>query len=234
MIPMETADARAAGKPVPKLTVVEKTAQAIRAGIREGVYVPGQRLIEADLTRALGVSRGPLREAMWRLAGEGLVRIEPNRGVVVRKLSRDDVRHIYDIREALEGLAARLAAENIDVGDNRARLRQEVKHQQRFRKGNDVSGYVRANEAFHDLIVRMSGNDNLLGLVGQLRMPLVWLQFKHLMSNMPITLNTAAEQHVEVAAAVLEGKPAQAERAMRKHIRESGRSLLQLPDSAFG
>ena len=81
-------------------------------------------MIEADLTRLLGVSRGPLREAMARLAGDGLVTIEPNRGVTVKTLTRAEVRGIAAVREMLEGLAARLAAEHIGVGTNKSEFRK--------------------------------------------------------------------------------------------------------------
>src|SRR5512134_3171820 len=90
-------------------TVVEATIEAIKSGIFEGRYAPGQRLIEADLTRELSVSRGPLREALGRLVADGLVEIEPYRGAIVARPSREDVANTLQLREVLEGLAARLA-----------------------------------------------------------------------------------------------------------------------------
>src|SRR5690606_3964267 len=99
-----------AGSGNPDRTAVDKVAHAIVEGIKAGIYAPGQRLIEADLTRDLGVSRGPVREATRRLGAEGILDVLPHRGAVVRKLSRRDVAAIYQIRELLEGLAARLSA----------------------------------------------------------------------------------------------------------------------------
>jgi DNA-binding GntR family transcriptional regulator len=220
----------AAGEP--KLTVVEQALRAIRERIRDGSYAPGQRLIEADLTGSLGISRGPLREAMWCLAGEGLVQIEANRGVTVRKLTREETRHRYQLREVLEGLAARLAAENIDAGSNREKFRKIFKAGEKLARANDIAGYIDSNEAFHDQIVTMSGNEMLSTLIGQLRVPLYRLQFKRLVTS-PQAVLASAEEHAVVAEAILAGQGAQAERAMRRHIAESGRKLLALPDSTF-
>lgn len=220
-------------KKAPKMTAVDKAVAAIRAGIRDGTYAPGQRLIEADVTEAVGISRGPLREAMWRLAGEGLVRIEPNRGVVVRKLTRDETRHLFQLREVLEGLAARLAAERVAVGDNRERFQKVAKAGDKCARGNDLTGYIEANEAFHAQIVAMSGNEMLSTLLNQLRVPLFRLQFKRLISSRE-AMKDSSLQHDAVVEAILAGQAAQAERAMRRHINESGQRLDELPDSCFG
>src|ERR1700716_1155716 len=91
-------------------TVVEHTISALRDAIRDGRVAPGQRLVVADITKMLGVSNGPVREAIRRLTGEGLVEITPHRGASVRKFTPDDVREIFQLREVIEGLAARLSA----------------------------------------------------------------------------------------------------------------------------
>src|SRR4051812_16469171 len=96
---------------------VDRTAALIRQQIVEGRLVPGQRLIARDLVEQLGISRGPLREAFRRLAADGLVDLIPNRGAMVRRLSNDEIAQVYQIREALEGYAARRAAELIEQGD---------------------------------------------------------------------------------------------------------------------
>ena len=105
------------------VTAVERIADDLRKGIKTGRFAPGQRLIEADLTRLLGVSRGPLREAMARLAGDGLVTIEPNRGVTVKTLTRAEVRGIAAIRETIAGMDAtqHLMANHVHVFEGRDR-----------------------------------------------------------------------------------------------------------------
>src|SRR3546814_7375523 len=95
---------------------VERVAAILKEQILDGSLAPGQRLISRDLIEELGISRGPLREAFRRLAADRLIELIPNRGAVVRRLSRAEIINLFQIREALEGQAARLAAERIDQG----------------------------------------------------------------------------------------------------------------------
>src|ERR1700716_154277 len=90
-------------------TVVEYTIGSLRNAIGEGRLAPGQRLVVADVTKMFGVSAGPVREAIRRLTGEGLVDITPHRGATVRQFSTGEVREIFEVREMIEGLAAKLA-----------------------------------------------------------------------------------------------------------------------------
>lgn len=214
------------------VTTVERVVQEIRRGIKQGRFVPGQRLIEADLTRALGVSRGPLREAMSRLAGDGLVTIEPNRGATVRALTRAEVRSIATIREVLEGLAARLAAAHIDAGDNRAQFKRVWAEMASDKARANTTHYVEANERFHTTIMQMSGNLPLAQLLEQLRTPLYRFQFRSRLVGE--ALARGYEDHAQVAEAILAGDPERAERAMRRHLRNSARLVDSLPDDAYG
>ncbi|MFD2857263.1 GntR family transcriptional regulator [Seohaeicola zhoushanensis] len=88
----------------------ESVVQALRTAIHGGRYVPGQRLVEADLTSELGVSRSLLREAFRILSAEGLIETVPNRGALVKRLSRREAMELFEIRMELEALSARLAA----------------------------------------------------------------------------------------------------------------------------
>jgi len=198
---------------------VDFVVNAIREGIRTGEYVPGQRLVEADLTRAFGISRGPLREAMRRLAGDGLVVIEPHKGVAVRKMSAEDLEELYDVRSAMESLAARLAAKHIDEGDNRARLKTLVDAMREHKKGSDVMAYASLNEEFHRVIVEMSGNRYLRDLVNRLRVPIFRYQFNRFLDN-DAKKNSIAE-HQAIAKAIMEGDGKKAEKAMRRHVSRS-------------
>lgn len=215
-------------------TVVEYALDALRTGIKEGRYTPGQRLIEVDLTRELNVSRGPVREAMHRLAGEGLVVIEPHRGVVVRLLTRKDVAGLYEVREVIEGLAARLAAKHIDQADNAKRLRAAIKQMRDVFDSGDAAKYMESNERLHGLIFELSGNDTLIKMLQQLRLPVFRLQFSRMMRSSGEAKNDSVEDHEKVVQAILAGNPQKAERAMRKHVRHAGRMILYLPDNSFG
>jgi GntR family transcriptional regulator, vanillate catabolism transcriptional regulator len=198
----------------PSSTVVQQVADAIRIGVRNGMYVPGQRLIESDLTEVLGVSRGPLREALGRLESEGLVVIEPHRGAVVRK-------------------AARLAALHIAAGDHRARMQQQLDEVLRARAGSEPLTYMDHNSRFHDEIFAVSQNTLLAQLAVQLQTQSYRIQFAQLLRG-ETERTTSGDDHVLIVEAILAGRGAAAEKAMRRHVRRSAEVTAAFPDSAFG
>ena len=91
-------------------TIRELVYEEIKNHILSGYYRPGQRLIETNLAEELNVSRTPIRDALNRLEAEGLITSSPTRGLTVTKLSKDDIKDLYQARAVLEGLAAKLAA----------------------------------------------------------------------------------------------------------------------------
>jgi len=205
----------------PRQTAVEAVIEAITEGVKDGRYAPGQRLVEADLTAELGISRGSLREALGRLAAEGMLELEPYRGAVVRRLSPEDVQDLFNIREVLEGEAARLAALHIDEGSNRARLQQEMAVVDGFRGRGDTMAYMDENERFHELVVELSGSKLLARLIPQLQVHAFRLLFRRMIvedSAMPNSI----DEHSAVVSAILAGDAKAAERAMRVHVRRSG------------
>ena len=137
-------------------SVVDFTINALREGIRDHSFAPGQRLIVADITKRLGVSAGPVREAIRRLNGEGLVDVQPNRGAVVRRFEAADIAEIFSVREAVEARAAELAALNIDLGDNRRRL-DEIAAEAAEATAEGGTRYIDHNARFHRLIYDMAG-----------------------------------------------------------------------------
>jgi DNA-binding GntR family transcriptional regulator len=219
------------GKPAG--TVVQQVVDAIRNGVRNGVYAPGQRLIEADLTATLGVSRGPLREALGRLASEGLLAIEPHRGAVVRRLSRSEVADLFEVRELLEGEAARLAAERIDRGDHRSLVENLLAEVHDHRSDSDPMTYMAHNGRFHDTIFAISENRLLAQLAAQLHTQTYRLQFNQLIRG-EAARHQSNDDHVRILEAILAGNALAAERIMRRHVRRSGDVTAAFPDTAFG
>jgi DNA-binding GntR family transcriptional regulator len=213
-------------------TVVDATIESIKSGILEGRYASGQRLIEADLTRELNVSRGPLREALGRLAADGLVEIEPYRGAIVFRPSRQDIADLLQLREALEGLAARLAAERIDNGDNRRRVLAEQAAIGRSNASLEVMTYMEDNERFHNLILDLAGNRQIRRVVAQMQLPTLQQAFFRMFDHKLRSESLA--QHAEILDAILAGHPARAEKAMRAHIGRTVDLAKRLPDSLFG
>ncbi|MEY3660241.1 MAG: GntR family transcriptional regulator [Pseudohongiellaceae bacterium] len=207
--------------PVSSGTVVE----SLRERIRLGRLVPGQRLVEADLVRDTGASRGKVREALRRLESEGLVTIEEFRGASVRKLSMDEVHQIYKARMALECLAAGEFARS----DDSKRKRQLQKLQtamNALERTGDHARFAQLNDAWHALIIEGSGNRYAAEFLRQLTVPVYRLLFSSFYSSQRI--DRANADHKVISRAILEGRSEDAERAMRHHILEGFVAISEL------
>jgi DNA-binding GntR family transcriptional regulator len=207
----------------PAKSVVESIIRRVKKDVQNGNYAPGQRLIEADLRHVTGASRGPIREAMRRLAAEGLVDIQHQKGARVRRLARREIENLYDVREILEGFAASRAAARSDNPAFRAGI---TKLEERFKKEFDGSPqtYMDYNGAFHAFIVQHSENADLVRLVSELHVPIFMLRLYHIIDR--AFIRRAHDEHVEIVKHLLRGDGARAERAMRKHIRSTKATVL--------
>ncbi|HUE47289.1 MAG TPA: GntR family transcriptional regulator [Aestuariivirgaceae bacterium] len=209
---------------------VDRVVEGLRAGILGGRYVPGQHLIEADLTHDFNVSRGPLREAFRRLSAEGLLQIVPNRGALVRQLSYGEIVEIFQIRSALEPLAARLAAQAIDQEDNRRRFEAAIREIWDDAPRRDP-GYHRENQTFHFAILAVCGNAQLADFSRQLQLPLLLLQLSG--DKTPGMYLVSVLEHREIATAVLHGDGSAAEAAMHRHLERTCHIVETMPESIY-
>ena len=217
-------------QPGPRGVTVDRVAGGLRDGILNNRYAPGQRLIEAELTRDFGVSRGPLREAFRRLDAEGLLEIIPHRGALVRKLSFEETLELLQIRHALEPLAACLAAEGIEMGGNRQRFESAVAPIWSEAPRLDAS-YHKENRRFHLSIFEICGNSQLIELGRQLQLPLLMLQLSP--RNTPEIYRASVLEHRKIATAILCGDSEAAEMAMRQHLDWGLQNLHTMPRSMF-
>ncbi|MFZ9014708.1 MAG: GntR family transcriptional regulator, partial [Alphaproteobacteria bacterium] len=142
-------------KPV-KRSLTDQVREHIRNGIAEGIYLPGDRLVEGAIASELGVSRTPIREAMRILEAEGLIAMEPWKGITVAGLSHKQVSDFFAYRELIEGLAAEMAA-SVVTDEELERLDQSLIS---LEQGLDPSGVELSsrNEEFHQMIFDISGN----------------------------------------------------------------------------
>ncbi|MGW4353770.1 GntR family transcriptional regulator [Nocardia sp. NPDC004582] len=151
----------------------EQVYEELRARITDGRLAPGERLVELVLAEEFGVSRVPVREALGRLVTEGIATAVPRRGAIVTKLTRTDVKHLFDVREALEVLAFRLAA-SIATDADIAWLRDIVARAEIATAGGDHAEISRINTEFHEAVVDIAANPHLKTtlepLMGRLRM----------------------------------------------------------------
>lgn len=191
----------------------ERIVARLRQAIITGDLAPKSRLIEPELARQLNVSRTPLREAIRQLEAEGFVTTVPRVGSFVSEITPQDAEDLYAIRTVIEGLAARQAAESPDDAKREVLgniLSDLAKRTADYRQYHEISG------RFHDVIVELSGNRRLQGIYQSLA------QHVSRMRTLSLAVRGRPEislrGHRRVAAAILRGCGAEAERAMREHI----------------
>ncbi len=202
-------------------SAVERATGEIRQRIRNGELVPGQRLVAAELSAALDVSLGSLREALTRLAGEGLVEVQQFRGAVVRSQSPQDLAEIYLVREVIEGLAARLAAQAVAAGERSAKSLQRIADRGRKLAGVfDLEGYLAANQEFHEAIYALAGTPRVTTLARTFSDQVDRLNNRHL-ASMAVLQKSAAE-HQSIVDAIVAGDAPRAESLMRAHVASMG------------
>ena len=162
---------------IARSTLPQVAAERLRELIVEGVLEPGARLNERELSEQLGVSRTPLREAFRLLAAEGLLLQMPNRGVQVVALSREDVRHAFEVMASLEGLAGELAAARVTDADlDELRVLQDDLESAHRRL--DLPAYYRVNRAIHDRLNAIAANPVLAQTYRTLNARLHALRFR--------------------------------------------------------
>jgi DNA-binding GntR family transcriptional regulator len=203
----------------------------LRDAVFSGQYAPGQRLIEADLTRDHGVSRGPLREAFRQLAADGLVEIIPNRGAVVRRLSRKAMEDLFLIRQSLEGLAASLAAANMVRDDYRKRFRDAAKTIAELRKTKTPEKFTQENALLHQIIVELADNPQLAALVNQLQLPLMRFQIRSALNQSH--RDQSSKEHDKIIKAILAGDHVRAGASMHQHLKRASKQIAMLDDTTF-
>jgi DNA-binding GntR family transcriptional regulator len=205
--------------------------EAIMRGIDAGRFVPGQRLIEADLTRELKVSRGPVREAFKRLAGEGVLTLNRHRGAYIRALSREGVRDTLQVLEVITSLAAKLAARHIDEGDNRERFQEAYDRLMAHASHGETLQFLAERRRFYDTISQIAGNRELHRIMPHMQISLLRLQFQSFITGKQHQYQI--QELKAIAEAILAGDAKRAERASKTHLRRRRVSLVNLPDEAY-
>ncbi len=146
----------------------ELVLEAIRQAIIDGTLKPRERLMEIQLAEELGVSRTPIREALRKLEMEGFIVMVPRKGAYVADLSFKDIADVFEIRSALEGLAASLAAERITSEELEEMERCLVEKAEAILE-NDMEKLVSVDTKFHETIYRASRNERLTNIINNLR-----------------------------------------------------------------
>jgi DNA-binding GntR family transcriptional regulator len=202
----------------------EKIASAIRASIIDGRIGAGEKLREPVLSKQLGVSRTPLREALLQLESEGFVEMTPRRGAVVRPLSRQDAAETYEVKGALEALAARLACEHMDPAllDRLTKINDAIASVGRARTA-DHARLLQLNAEFHQSLTDAAGNEKLSHYVRVLRAQALRYNFIYLTVLSRLTESVA--EHRQILDALRRRKPDEVERLVRDHGKSASRAL---------
>ena len=209
--------------PIARLALPEAAAERLRTLITEGALPAGARLNERELCEQLGLSRTPLREAFRMLAAEGLVVQLPNRGAQVVAMSQDDVRHAFDVMEALEGLSGELACARVSEPDL-AELDTLQAEMERAYKRSDLPGYYRVNRAIHEKINAVAGNPVLTQTYKALNARLHALRFRSNVNR--AKWNLAMNEHREMLSALAERNPARLRDVLIGHLRAKREVVL--------
>jgi GntR family transcriptional regulator, rspAB operon transcriptional repressor len=212
------------------LTLCERVYRHLRQEILADQLPPGTELSEVALSRELSVSRGPIREAMGRLAAEGLVTIRPRRGAEVRSLTPQELIDAYQVREALEVMAVRLAVPRITTSDL-ARLDELVTSMAEFARKDRVAEFFAANVAFHELLCQLSGNQKLQEVHHRLEGEISRFQARTL--ALRGSLESSVSEHRAILAAVRLGDVDKACELTAAHVQVPAKRLQESLDGVL-
>ncbi|MDR7156859.1 DNA-binding GntR family transcriptional regulator [Sphingobium xenophagum] len=216
--------------PTSARTPFEQVHRGILRALYEGRFVPGQRLAAPDLMREFGVGRGTVREVLQRLASTGVVTVALNKGAQVRRLSRSEVRGILDVVEVLLGLAARGAAQAIQVSTVRMAFQKRYTAMASMVPETDFNRFLAAREDYYRFLVAASRNEELQRVFPAIQVQIMRIQFR---SFDRAADSTDLSDYTELTQAVLSGNAEQAETAGRGHVRKTLDRVLALPSRAF-
>lgn len=196
--------------------------EALREAIADRRLRPGERLMEVQLAEEMGVSRTPVREAIRRLELEGFVVMVPRRGAYVANYSLKDIADVFEIRAALEALAAGLAAERI-TEEEIEELERSLHRLAAHVEASDLEALVEEDTAFHEVLYRASRNQRLVQIVSNLRELIQSFRTKSLAA--PGRMRETLEEHQRITEAVVARNVLLARRLAQEHI-ENAESIL--------
>lgn len=225
--PIAAADDPAAGLP----SATQRVTDAITRGIRAGLFVPGQHLLEPDLVKRLGIGRGSLREALKHLAADGIVTLSRYRGAYIASLDRKSVFDLLDTLEPLTRLGARLAAEHCRTAETRERMRRASELIGAASRSGDHRAYLEQRRNFYDTVIDIGGNRELARTMPLSRTDLFRAQVET--AQTPQQRARHAAGYAKIAQAIIDANPDAADRAVRRHFESVRRTMADLPGAAF-
>lgn len=201
----------------------EMVFESLREAIIQGRLKPGERLMEIQLADEMGVSRTPVREAIRKLELEGFVVMVPRKGAYVAGISVKDIVDVFEIRAALEALAAGLAAERI-TPDEMEELERSLVVISEVSSKDDINAIVETDTNFHELIYKASRNERLSQIVTHLKEQIQ--RFRTTSLSQPGRSKNALEEHRKIVEAISDRNVELAQNLAREHIENAEQSML--------
>lgn len=198
-------------KPLKELVYLE-----LKHKILTGEIASQTRLMEIDLSEKMNVSRTPIREAIKRLADDGLVKVEPRRGAYVANISIKDMLDVFEVREDMEGFVAKLASQRITEGQ-KLELKAIAEEYEEATMKPDKEAIIELDEKFHNFIVSCCNNETLAELINYVQE--LSLRFRYLYYDDYTLYDTASEQHNRIMTAINEGNGEEARKEADAHVR---------------
>lgn len=201
----------------------EVVCETLREAIISGILKPGERLMEIQLADELGVSRTPIREAIRKMELEGFLVMVPRRGTYVADLSIKDINEVFEIRTALDVLAAGLAAERITEEEIEELERLLVYIGEMIEEKN-YEKIIETDGEFHDVLYKASRNDRLVGIINNLREQ--FTRFRSISIIQPGRLKRTLEEHRLLVEAIAQRNSEQAQQVAREHMENAEQAIL--------
>ncbi|WP_257351122.1 GntR family transcriptional regulator [Pseudalkalibacillus decolorationis] len=200
-------------------TLQLKVCNALRKAILQGEFEPGERLIQSELAESLNVSRMPIRESLRILETEGLVKLEPHRGAIVKPMNVEDIKEIYELRTNLEKLAVQLSVPKINKED----IRQLENLVEKMENADDPDIFIDANITFHHVLIKRCTWSRLLSFIETL-----WNGFpQHTPTLLPGQIDESNREHRQILEAVIDGDADKAAELISDHIKRTGKALVE-------
>jgi DNA-binding GntR family transcriptional regulator len=212
------------------LTLRERVHNHLKREILAHRYPPGSELLEVPLSRELGVSRGPIREALHGLEADGLVRITPRRGAVVISMTKRDFLEAYQVRESLETLGVRLAVPRL-TDDELAGLDEQIELMDVHAASGDVDAFFEANGSFHASLVEASQNRKLIEVYHRLMAQMG--PYRRPSARLRGNVEESIAEHRELALAARDRDVDRAVAIIMKHIEVPQHMIATMSDDEF-
>lgn len=206
--------------------ISEQVYNYLRNEIVTGRLAPGERVNVDEMSDRLKVSRMPIKEAIERLAGEGLLEVQSRRGTFVSRLDPRDLAETFEVRCALEVLAGKLAVRHLTKADLE-KLRELIAAMEKSTTKTDVQLHLEQNAQFHELIVSRSGNSKLLETYHRLRTPIQIAGIHFNTNNWIDRVSREQREHRAIVRAFEQGDPAAVEQAITAHVMRASHSLVE-------